>query len=126
MKTVRVIFTPAVSAPEDRAHSLRIEVVAVYARTTQVSIASGASGDFFLEADYSATDRVGSIQNHSKPARKYTAEALANIALKDPYRSNNHAAAIGEMLEKSVESRSLAEVRKHSHDVPGDWFTGPF
>jgi len=36
--TVRFILTPAVSAPEDRAHSPRIEVVAVYARTTHVSM----------------------------------------------------------------------------------------
>jgi pyruvate dehydrogenase E1 component beta subunit len=41
-------------------------------------------------------------------------------------RAEHIAAAIGEMLGKSVESRSLATSRKHPHDVPGDWFTGPF
>lgn len=41
-------------------------------------------------------------------------------------RAEHIAAAIGEMLGKPVESRSLATSRKHPHDVPGDWFTGPF
>jgi len=34
--------------------------------------------------------------------------------------------AVGAMLDKRFESRSLAEQRRHSHDVPGDWFNGPF
>ena len=33
---------------------------------------------------------------------------------------------IGEMLKLQVESESLVNQRQHPHDVPGDWFTGPF
>jgi hypothetical protein len=33
---------------------------------------------------------------------------------------------IGKMLFKDVKSSSLAQQRNHPHDVPGDWFTGPF
>jgi len=32
----------------------------------------------------------------------------------------------GEMLRREVEFRSLPQQRAHMHDVPGDWFTGPF
>ncbi len=32
----------------------------------------------------------------------------------------------GAMLWREVEFRSLPLRRRHSHDVPGDWFTGPF
>jgi len=32
----------------------------------------------------------------------------------------------GAMLCREVEFRSLPQQRKHMHDVPGDWFTGPF
>ncbi len=33
---------------------------------------------------------------------------------------------VGAMLSREVEYRSLDRRRKHPHDVPGDWFTGPF
>jgi pyruvate dehydrogenase E1 component beta subunit len=33
---------------------------------------------------------------------------------------------LGAMLSRQVEFVSLAKQRKHSHDVPGDWFSGPF
>jgi len=33
---------------------------------------------------------------------------------------------VGQMLGRQVESASLAVRRKHPHDVPGDWFSGPF
>ncbi len=33
---------------------------------------------------------------------------------------------IASMLGQSIESASLREQRKHPHDVPGDWFSGPF
>lgn len=33
---------------------------------------------------------------------------------------------ISTMLEKSVDSHPLIEQRKSPHDVPGDWFKGPF
>jgi pyruvate dehydrogenase E1 component beta subunit len=41
-------------------------------------------------------------------------------------RAEHVAAAAAEMLGAPLEWRSLAEQRKHPHDVPGDWFTGPF
>jgi len=41
-------------------------------------------------------------------------------------RAEHIAAAVGEMLGKTVDARALAAERKHPHDVPGDWFTGPF
>jgi len=33
---------------------------------------------------------------------------------------------VGNMLEKKFDLRILEEQRKFSHDVPGDWFKGPF
>jgi len=33
---------------------------------------------------------------------------------------------IGDMLKYKVEFASLKQQRKHPHDIPGDWFTGPF
>jgi pyruvate/2-oxoglutarate/acetoin dehydrogenase E1 component len=41
-------------------------------------------------------------------------------------RAEHIAERIGAMLGLGVESRLLAAQRKHPHDVPGDWFTGPF
>jgi len=41
-------------------------------------------------------------------------------------RAEHIATTIGEMLETSVDALPLAAQRKHPHDVPGDWFTGPF
>jgi len=41
-------------------------------------------------------------------------------------RAEDIAKKVGEMLGKSVECSALAEQRKHPHDVPGSWFSGPF
>jgi pyruvate dehydrogenase E1 component beta subunit len=41
-------------------------------------------------------------------------------------RAEHIAQAIVELAGRHAETRSLAEQRKHPHDVPGDWFTGPF
>ncbi len=41
-------------------------------------------------------------------------------------RAEHIAEAVGDMVGKPVEARSLAEQRGDHHDVPGDWFTGPF
>jgi len=41
-------------------------------------------------------------------------------------RAEHIATAVGDMLGKSVDARALAAERKHPHDVPGDWFAGPF
>jgi pyruvate dehydrogenase E1 component beta subunit len=41
-------------------------------------------------------------------------------------RAEHIAETIGEMLGRPVEAESLRARRKGPHDVPGDWFTGPF
>jgi pyruvate dehydrogenase E1 component beta subunit len=41
-------------------------------------------------------------------------------------RAEHIAAAVGAIVGKNVEEDLLAVQRKHPHDVPGDWFTGPF
>ena len=41
-------------------------------------------------------------------------------------RAEHIAERVGAMLSREVEFRSLAQQRTHPHDVPGDWFTGPF
>lgn len=41
-------------------------------------------------------------------------------------RAEDIAEKVGVMLGQNVESVSLAQQRKHPHDIPGDWFTGPF
>jgi pyruvate dehydrogenase E1 component beta subunit len=41
-------------------------------------------------------------------------------------RAEHIAAALGELVGRPVESASLAAARNHPHDVPGDWFKGPF
>ena len=41
-------------------------------------------------------------------------------------RAEHIAEKIGLMINKEVEFASLKTQRTHPHDVPGDWFTGPF
>jgi len=41
-------------------------------------------------------------------------------------RAEHVVRAVGRLLERPLEGASLAERRKHPHDVPGDWFAGPF
>jgi pyruvate dehydrogenase E1 component beta subunit len=41
-------------------------------------------------------------------------------------RAEHIAEKIGVMLSRKIEFASLALQRKHPHDVPGDWFSGPF
>ena len=41
-------------------------------------------------------------------------------------RAEHIAKKVGEMLERDINTSSLANQREHPHDVPGDWFTGPF
>lgn len=49
-------------------------------------------------------------------------------ALTEQYhvRAEHIARDIGAMLARSVEYVSLTNKRKYPHDVPGDWFAGPF
>ncbi|MBI1206619.1 MAG: alpha-ketoacid dehydrogenase subunit beta [Azospirillum sp.] len=49
-------------------------------------------------------------------------------ALTESYhvRAADIAAAVGSLLGRPVETASLAAARRHPHDVPGDWFKGPF
>ena len=41
-------------------------------------------------------------------------------------RAEHIAERIGNMISREVEFSSLKTKRVHPHDVPGDWFTGPF
>jgi pyruvate dehydrogenase E1 component beta subunit len=41
-------------------------------------------------------------------------------------RAEHIAQHIGHMLSREVNPEALTAQRKHPHDVPGDWFTGPF
>lgn len=41
-------------------------------------------------------------------------------------RAEHIASAVGEMIGRPVETAELIRQRKHPHDVPGDWFSGPF
>ena len=41
-------------------------------------------------------------------------------------RAEHIAEKVGYMLSREVEFSHLAQLRKHPHDVPGDWFKGPF
>ena len=41
-------------------------------------------------------------------------------------RAEQVAQAIVELTGKKAETQSLVDQRKHPHDVPGDWFSGPF
>jgi pyruvate/2-oxoglutarate/acetoin dehydrogenase E1 component len=41
-------------------------------------------------------------------------------------RAERIAETIGEIVGKNLEFESLVGQRKHPHDVPGDWFSGPF
>lgn len=41
-------------------------------------------------------------------------------------RAEHIAEKVGCMLSREVKFSRLAQQRKHPHDVPGDWFTGPF
>ena len=51
-----------------------------------------------------------------------------SMALTEHYhvRAEHIAQAVGELVERPVEFASLAAARRHPHDVPGDWFKGPF
>lgn len=56
-------------------------------------------------------------------------ESTSPALTKDYHIRAEHIAAMaGEMLGKPVDSTALAAERskKHPHDVPGDWFSGPF
>jgi len=41
-------------------------------------------------------------------------------------RAEHIAQTVGDMMGKNVNAGSLVEQRKFPHDVPGDWFSGPF
>ena len=51
-----------------------------------------------------------------------------SVALTESYhiRAETIALSLSQMLGAKVETRSLINQRKHPHDVPGDWFVGPF
>lgn len=41
-------------------------------------------------------------------------------------RAEHIAATVGKMLGRHIDPQPLADRRRHPHDVPGDWFKGPF
>jgi pyruvate dehydrogenase E1 component beta subunit len=41
-------------------------------------------------------------------------------------RAEHIVSKIAEMLGKEINPESLIAERSHPHDVPGEWFTGPF
>lgn len=41
-------------------------------------------------------------------------------------RAEHIAEKVGQMLGREIDTTSLSMQREHPHDVPGDWFTGPF
>ena len=51
-----------------------------------------------------------------------------SFALTEDYhvRAEHVAAKVGQMLGRTLDTESLVTQRKHPHDVPGDWFSGPF
>jgi acetoin:2,6-dichlorophenolindophenol oxidoreductase subunit beta len=66
----------------------------------------------------------------SAPARLASPDApeATSPALTADYhvRAEHIAEAIAALVGRSAETASLAAARKHPHDVPGDWFRGPF
>jgi pyruvate dehydrogenase E1 component beta subunit len=54
-------------------------------------------------------------------------EATSPALTKDYHVRAEHVAdAIAALVGREAEFASLADARKHPHDVPGDWFKGPF
>ena len=51
-----------------------------------------------------------------------------SVALTADYhvRAEHVADKVGEMLGRNINTDSLVTQREHPHDVPGDWFSGPF
>ena len=41
-------------------------------------------------------------------------------------RAENVASKVGQMLGRTLDTEPLVAQREHPHDVPGDWFSGPF
>ncbi len=41
-------------------------------------------------------------------------------------RAENIVETVGSMLERTLAYKDLSKMRNYPHDVPGDWFTGPF
>lgn len=54
-------------------------------------------------------------------------EATSPALTKDYHvRSEHIAAEVAKMLGQAMDVSELASQRQHPHDVPGDWFSGPF
>ena len=41
-------------------------------------------------------------------------------------RAEHVASKVGQMLGRTLDTEPLVAQREHPHDVPGDWFSGPF
>ena len=83
-----------------------------------------------------AGEIVARVTANCWDALKYAPQRLAmpdypeatSPALTENYhvRAEHIAEKIGFMTSRKVEFFHLSQKRKHPHDVPGDWFTGPF
>ena len=41
-------------------------------------------------------------------------------------RAETIVSRIGQLLGKAISTEAILEQQNHPHDVPGDWFKGPF
>lgn len=70
----------------------------------------------------------GSLKNAPQRMAMPDCPEATSPALTESYhvRAEHIGEKIGEMLGREIEFVSLFHKRKHPHDVPGDWFSGPF
>jgi pyruvate dehydrogenase E1 component beta subunit len=74
------------------------------------------------------TDLWGALKVAPRRLTSPDVPEATSPALTEHYhvRAEHIAAAVGEMLGVKVDTRPIVGSRKHPHDVPGTWFSGPF
>jgi pyruvate/2-oxoglutarate/acetoin dehydrogenase E1 component len=89
------------------------------------NLTGSISGEIVARA---ATDQWSILKSPPKRLAMPDYPEATSPALTENYhiRAEHIAEEVGKMLSKEIEFESLAEKRNHPHDVPGDWFTGPF
>ena len=70
-------------------------------------------------AALSTAPRRLALPDHPEPTSFEMTKSLYN-------RSEHVVASVAEMLDKPIDCSALIEQRQWPHDVPGDWFKGPF
>ena len=75
-----------------------------------------------------ATDHFASLKSAPQRLAAPDVPEATSPALTKNYhvRAEHIAAAVGRMLGREIETASLVSKRQFPHDVPGDWFSGPF